>query len=29
MLTAAKEAGWTNLDWPKRDTDLISLRGDH
>ena len=26
MLKAAKEAGWANLDWAKRDTDLISLR---
>ena len=28
MLKAAKEAGWANLDWAKRDTDLISLRDD-
>jgi len=26
MLKAAKEAGWANLDWAKRDPDLISLR---
>ncbi|MGA7625218.1 MAG: protein kinase [Candidatus Acidiferrales bacterium] len=28
MLKAAKEAGWANLDWAKRDPDLISLRTD-
>jgi serine/threonine protein kinase/Tfp pilus assembly protein PilF len=28
MLKAAKDAGWANLDWAKRDPDLISLR-DH
>jgi cytochrome c-type biogenesis protein CcmH/NrfG len=28
MLKAAKEAGWANLDWAKRDPDLISLRDD-
>jgi hypothetical protein len=27
-LKAAKEAGWANLDWAKRDPDLISLRDD-
>ncbi len=26
MLKSAKEAGWANLDWAKRDPDLISLR---
>ena len=25
MLKSAKEAGWANLEWAKRDTDLISL----
>jgi serine/threonine protein kinase/Tfp pilus assembly protein PilF len=28
MLKSAKEAGWANLDWAKRDPDLISLRDD-
>jgi tetratricopeptide (TPR) repeat protein len=28
MLKSAKEAGWANLDWAKRDPDLISLRED-
>src|ERR1700728_1274386 len=28
MLKAAKQAGWANLDWAKRDPDLISLRDD-
>lgn len=28
MLKAAKEAGWANLDWARRDPDLISMRDD-